>query len=126
MYYSLCAATIASFIWSSVFNGHLVVRDVIFGPVAGGVIAGTASLYVVNPVYAMVMGFTGGSIQVIGQNLIEKYWTRNKYQIVNSTSFILFGVQGLLGSAFASGWNAIIWTHSEGFFYNHTEFQSLS
>ena len=57
----------------------------------------------------MVMGFTGGSIQVIGQNLIEKSWTRNKNVVINSTSFILFGVQGILGAAFASAWNAIIW-----------------
>lgn len=70
IYYSLCAATIASIIWSSVFNGKLVVRDIILGPIAGGVIAGTASLYVVNPVYSLVMGFVGGSVQIIGQNLI--------------------------------------------------------
>ena len=58
--------------------------------------------------------------------MIEKYWARNKYPIVNSTSFILFGIQGIIGSAFASAWNAIIWTDNEEFTFVTNLPQSLS
>lgn len=68
--YSLCAATITSFMVSAVLNNGLLIRDVIYGPIAGGVAASTASYWIVNPVYAIVIGIVSALIQVVVMNVI--------------------------------------------------------
>jgi len=66
------AAIIGSIIVSCLINGYLISRDIIHAPIAGGIIAGSASFYITNPVYALVVGFMGGVIQAAIQNLVEK------------------------------------------------------
>ena len=40
--------------------------------IAGGIACSSASLYITNPVFAMIVGSVAGIIQVVGQLLIEK------------------------------------------------------
>ncbi len=68
--YSLCAATITSFIASAIFNNGLLIRDIIYGPIAGGVAASTASYWIVNPVYAIIIGIVSAFVQVAVMNLV--------------------------------------------------------
>ena len=74
--FALCGATIASFMMSTFLNDGVLIRDIIYGPIAGGVASSTASFWIVNPVYAVVIGVVAGSIQVIIMNLIEKKLAR--------------------------------------------------
>lgn len=83
------------------------------GPIAGAIVVGASSLYITNPVYAFVAGATGGLSQSLIQNLIEKKAASNN-KIISTVSWSLFGVQGLIGAGFASGWKAIIFTNSNG------------
>jgi positive regulator of sigma E activity len=62
------AGVIGSVIVSCIINGHLIIRDLIHSPLAGGIIAGSASFFITNPVYALVVGFTGGATQAFIQN----------------------------------------------------------
>lgn len=114
--FGLAAATFTSFAMSALINGKLQIRDIVYGPVAGGIATATASVYIVEPVWALLAGTVAGIIQVAGMNLIEAKWARNR-NIVHSTSFILFGVQGILGSVWAAMNNAIIHGNSESFTY---------
>jgi ammonia channel protein AmtB len=104
---ALGAGAIASFCLSSFMNGKIIARDVINGPIAGAIACGAASYYITNPVYAILVGFVAGLIQTFIQNVFEKKWNR-KGNVFNTISFALFGFQGLIGSGFAAGWNAIV------------------
>ena len=64
----------------------------------------------------MVAGTAAGIIQVAGMNLIEARWAKSN-NIVYSSSFLLFGVQGIFGSVMAAMNNAIIHGNSAGFTY---------
>ena len=46
-------------------KGGLVVRHLVYGPIAGAIIGGASSYYTSNPVYAIVVGVLGGIIQTI-------------------------------------------------------------
>ena len=103
--------------FSILLNGNLVARDVINSLVAGGVASCTASLYFTNPVWAMFLGSCAGLCQAIFQRFVEKSVARKK-KIINTHSFFLFGFQGLLGSAFASGFRKMIEYRNDGFAYD--------
>jgi uncharacterized integral membrane protein len=62
------AAVVGSVIVSCLINGHLIIRDLIHSPIAGGIIAGSASFFITSPVYALVVGFMGGATQAFIQN----------------------------------------------------------
>lgn len=51
-------------------NKGLLIRDIVYGPIAGGVIASSASFYVTNPVYGILIGAIAGLIQVIVMNVV--------------------------------------------------------
>jgi ammonia channel protein AmtB len=97
----MCIAT------SCVVNEMLHVRDVVEGSIAGAVACASASFYLVNPVYALVIGSVSGVVQALAQNMIEKRSSRTR-NILNTFSFVTFGVQGMLGSAFASLFRAVL------------------
>lgn len=113
----MSAATLTSFMVSPLFNNGLLIRDIIYGPVAGGVASVTASYWVVNPVYSIVIGVVSATIQVIVMNLIEKKFAREN-SIFNTYSFTLFGIQGLIGAIFAAIWDAGLRSNTYGFTYN--------
>jgi ammonium transporter Rh len=68
--FALCAATLASFLISSLFNDGVLVRDIIYGPIAGGVATSTASYWILNPAYALTTGTVAAIVQVVVMNLI--------------------------------------------------------
>jgi ammonia channel protein AmtB len=115
--FAMSAATLTSFMVSPLFNNGLLIRDIIYGPVAGGVASVTASYWVVNPVYSIVIGVVSATIQVIVMNLIEKKFAREN-SIFNTYSFTLFGIQGLIGAIFAAIWDAGLRSNTYGFTYN--------
>lgn len=115
--FSLCAATITSFMVSPLFNNGILIRDIVYGPIAGGVASATASYWIVNPVYALVIGVVSALLQVIIMNLVEKKIAREK-AIFNTFSFTLFGGQGLLGAIFAAIWNAAVRSKTYDFSYD--------
>lgn len=118
--YALAAATVSSFATSVLINDGLLIRDIVYGPIAGGVISSSASFYVTNPVYGILIGIIGGIVQVVVMNTIEKKTARSK-PIWNTFSFTLFGIQGLLGGVFAASWNAISrGTATNGFTFDYT------
>lgn len=56
--------------------GKIIGRDMINGVVAGGVCSLSASYYLTNPVWAMVLGGASGILQMIGQSIIETNWAK--------------------------------------------------
>ena len=107
------AGTIGAMSISALINGYLIARDVIHGPIAGAIAVGASSLFIANPTYALVAGGAGGIIQALLQNRVEKKYTNNK-TIVSTVSWSLFGIQGIIGAAFAAGWKAILFTKNNG------------
>ena len=61
-----------SLVMSMLFNGYIILRDVTHGAVAAAVATGAASLYILNPSYAIITGFMAGIMQGFFQNFIEK------------------------------------------------------
>lgn len=91
---------------SILINGHLVVRDVTHGIIAGAIIMGSASLYIANLAFVFIAAFVGGVVQALIQNLIERRAINQGY-VLSTISWSLFGFQGVLGGCFSSGWKAL-------------------
>jgi hypothetical protein len=123
--FSLCAATITSFIVSPIFNNGILIRDIIYGPIAGGVACSTASYWILHPAYALVIGLVAAALQVIVMNVIEKTFARSK-DIFHTFSFTLFGIQGLVGAIFAAIWNDVERYQAYGFIVNFNANQIFS
>ena len=107
------AGALGGIIGSFLINGYLILRDALHGPIAGAIAVGASSLYITNPVFAFVAGAVAGLSQSIIQNAVEKQAV-NKNRIVSTVSWSLFGVQGLIGAGFASGWRVIVASNSNG------------
>lgn len=107
------AGAIGALLVSLSFNGILILRDVLHGPIAGAIAVGSSSLYITNPVYALVAGASAGIIQSLIQNYFEKTAIK-KRNIISTVSWSLFGFEGLVGAGFASGWKAIYITNTSG------------
>ena len=115
--FSISGSTIACIALGLIFYGRPIVRHLVYGPVAGAVIGGASSYYTSNPVYAIVVGVTGGMLQTIFMS-IQQYLVNSKgNRPLTTVSFTLFGIQGLIGSAFAVGWKEIIESYSNGLPY---------
>lgn len=110
------ASVLGAICLSSLINGFVIVRDVVHAPIAGGIVVGSASTFIANPVYALVAGFTAGLVQAFIQNVIERNWLKTK-SVVSTISWSLFGVSGLVGAAFAAGYQNILLTWSNGVTY---------
>jgi hypothetical protein len=100
------AGLIGGAIASMISNGYLIARDPIHGLIAGAIVAGTSSHYILNPTYALIAGGIGGLLQGFIQNLIERAGI-NKRKIVSTVSWSLFGFQGILGGCFAAAWKQV-------------------
>ena len=102
--FSISGSTIASIALGMIFYGQPIVRHLVYGPIAGAVIGGASSFYTSNPVYAIVVGVTGGMLQTIFMS-IQQYLVNTKgYKPITTVSFTLFAIQGFIGSAFAVCW----------------------
>ena len=100
------AGLIGSLAFSALFNGYVIIRDVMHGVIAGAIIPGAGSLYTYNPTYAIITGFIGGVSQALIQNMAEKKSISRGF-ILSTISWSLFGIQGVLGGIFAAGWKAL-------------------
>jgi hypothetical protein len=114
--YGIASSAIVNIGFSFFLNFKVMPRDVVYGSVAGAIAVSSASYYVTNPVFAMIVGSVAGIIQAIG-NYFEKKYCRNG-KIVNTISFVLFGIQGIVGSAWTAIWNAMVRTRNDGLPYN--------
>lgn len=102
--FSISASTISSIALGMIFYGRPIVRHLVYGPIAGAVIGGASSFYTSNPVYALVVGATGGMLMTIFMS-IQQYLVNTKgYRPIATVSFTLFGILGFVGSAFAVCW----------------------
>lgn len=63
------ASTLGGMCFSTFINGKPIIRDATHSVVAGGIVVGAASFFITNPVYAVVAGFSAGSIQALIQNI---------------------------------------------------------
>lgn len=98
---------------TTLMNGIIIFRDLIHGVIAGAIVVGASSLYISNPLYAIVAGLTGGIIQAVIQNVIERSAAKRRI-IISTVSWSLFGIQGLVGAAFAAGWKAVLYNSKHG------------
>lgn len=115
--FSISGSTLASMALGLIFYGRPIVRHLVYGPVAGAIIGGASSFYTSNPVYAIVVGVTGGFLQTIFMS-IQQYLVNSKgHRPLTTVSFTLFGIQGFVGSAFAVCWKEIIEDNSDGLPY---------
>lgn len=70
VWYTISSAAIVSIAGSTIINGKPIARDLINGVVGGGVCGLTASFYLPNPLWAQLLGFAAGIVQIIGQSII--------------------------------------------------------
>jgi hypothetical protein len=64
------ASLVSAICVSILVNENIIIRDVVHAPIAGGIVVGSASFFISNPVYAIVAGFTAGAVQSLIQNCI--------------------------------------------------------
>lgn len=108
------ASIVGALCISILINTDLVIRDIVYAPIAGGIVVGSASFFISNPVYSIAAGLTAGIVQALIQNCIEKPHLQTK-SVISTISWSLFGIQGILGGAFASGYQQIILSNSNNF-----------
>lgn len=118
VYYAISSSSAMAMATSCLINNKLNIRDLINGTIAGGIAIFCPSFFIVNPTYSMIVGSTAGIVQVLVQNFIEKKIAR-KYNIINTFSFCLFGVQGLIGSVFASIFRADLKNKNQMAYYKN-------
>jgi len=102
--YCISATVVTAIGFSLLLNGKLMFRDVITAPIAGGVIIGSASIYIYNPLESLFFGVFAGILQVLFNKLERKIGSNPFWS--NGVLF-LFGVQGFLGGLFSSVMRAI-------------------
>ena len=90
----------------SCLGNGLIVRDLTHGMLAGAIATGASAHFITAPVYALVAGSAGGILQVLIQNCFESIAARKGW-MVSTISWTLFGFQGIVGGAFATGWKAL-------------------
>lgn len=116
IWYCMSASLLVGSAFSFFVYEKLVPRDFLHAIVAGGVAACTAGVYFTNPVWPMVLGSATGMVQSLVQGIIEKKISMTK-RIFHTSSFTMFGVQGIIGGIFASIFNAVVRTRNDGFTY---------
>ena len=113
IFFGIASSTITSLGISAILNHAIIVRDAVQAPTAGAIAVASAAYFITNPVYALVIGTIAGIVQTLFQNYVEKKRSR-KDSITNTFSFCLFGIQGFIGSIFASGFRNALDTQTDG------------
>lgn len=70
----LASSTITSISISFILNGDLFIRDFLLGAISGGICLSSASYYVTNPTWAILIGSVAGVIQSVANFLKRKYF----------------------------------------------------
>jgi hypothetical protein len=65
------------------------------------VVGGTASYYITNPAFSIICGFSGGLLQTLFDNFLEKK-IYNKFGIICSFPPFVFAFQSIIGGIFTS------------------------
>jgi len=117
VWYCMASSAIVGSAFSIFVYAKLVPRDLLNSLIAGGVASVSAGFYFTNPVWPMVLGSACGMVQALVQGLIEKK-VAMKHRIFNTTSFTLFGVQGIIGSIFAAIFRRVVVNRNDGITYN--------
>ena len=110
----LVASTVGAMCTSALLNGKLNIRDMVIGPLAGGVAVTTAGSYITDPVFSLTLGAFVGIFQVMIMNIVRGKIGQGD-AITTSSSFTLFGLNGLIGSAWAAWSNAFVTTDQGNF-----------
>lgn len=110
--YGMAGSTLLAISFSYFLNKKLMIRDLTHGSVAGAIAVASAGFYITNPVWAMLVGSVAGIIQAIG-NFFERKHSLDK-KIITTISFVLFGIQGLVGSIWTGIWRAVITHRNDG------------
>lgn len=97
-----CVATMIGI--SLVIDGKLYFRDIITAPIAGGVIVGSSSTYIFNPMESIMFGIMAAIVQIIF-NRVEAKTAKNP--LWSNGVLSLFVIQGLLGGLFSAVLRAI-------------------
>jgi hypothetical protein len=108
------ASIVGAYSVSSIINGTVITRDLIHAHIAGGIVVG--AVFVTNPVYSFVAGFTAGALQSIIQNAVEAPAMR-KTSVLSTISWSILGIQGFVGGVFATGYRDILDYNSNGLTY---------
>lgn len=108
--YAVSSCVFVSVGVSLIAHGKLNYRDIITAPIAGGVIVGSSSIMIYNPMEAIILGAIAGVLQVALFNWIERKVGHTP--LISNGVFFLFGVQGLLGGLASAVLRAIVKSYS--------------
>ena len=59
----MASSTLTSIAFSYIINEKLMIRDFVYGSISGGIAVASASLYITNPAFAMLVGSVAGILQ---------------------------------------------------------------
>lgn len=93
-YISLATSVVTIIAMGLIVQGKMSYRDIITAPIAGGVIASSASMFLYNPLQGLLLGFFAGLFQFIFNRIEIKIGNSPPW---SNSVFFLFGVQGFLG-----------------------------
>jgi len=94
-YYAIGAAVTTSLAMSALLHGKIKIKDLVYGPFAGGAIVASSATLIFNPMAAMLLGVIAGILQPLFNIADDK--SSRKPRISSNAAFV-FGVQGFLGS----------------------------
>ena len=88
-----------------IVDQRIDLRSLVTAPIAGGVIIGSSSAMIYNPLEALIMGTVAGVLQFAFNKLELKYIGMKPYW--SNGVLFLFAVQGFIGGLFSSVYRAI-------------------
>lgn len=104
--FAVSASVITSIAFSLVIHGKVLYRDLLVSPIAGGVMIGSSSIMIYNPMEAIILGIIAGALQTTLFNYLEKKLGNNP--TVSNGVFFLFAIQGFLGGLASAVLRAIV------------------
>lgn len=117
-YYAIGGAVTTSLAMSALMHGRIKVKDMVYGPFAGGAIVASSATLIFNPMAALLLGVIAGILQPLFNIADDK--SARKPRISSNAAFV-FGVQGFLGSL-AAGIMRAIQDNNSDFDYNVNPF----
>jgi hypothetical protein len=105
--YSVSSCVLTTIGLNLVFYGHMKIRDMLYSPIAGGVIIGSSSVLIYNPMASILLGLIAAFSQCLFNFIDRKMVTR---PIFSNNGFFLFAIQGLFGGLASAVMRAISMT----------------
>ena len=106
--YGISACVITTAGLDAVIFGRARIRDIIYSPIAGGIMVATSSSMITNPLSAILLGIFAAVCLVIF-NMIDQKFSGNPIfsKIFSNNAALLFGAMGFLGGLAGSVFRAI-------------------